>query len=408
LINTYVLSFAVFSSLIFFLVGVLLLLEAKIVKKGDRTIVINDDPDKSITVPEGSTLLSALVGKNIFLPSACGGGGSCGMCRCRVDEGGRSIMPTELAHLSRKEKLNHMRIACQVKVKQDMKIRIPDEIFNIQKYSATVVSNENVATFIKELVLQLDEGQQLDFEAGAYVQLDIPEYEIAYSDFAIQDTYKGVWDHFDLWGLRARADEPIYRAYSLANPPAESDKLSFTIRIATPPPGAKDIPPGLGSSYIFNLKPGDQMTLSGPYGDFFIKDTDREMCFIGGGAGMAPLRSQILDQLERVGTHRRVTFWYGARSAQEMFFDDDFKALQEKFNNFSYHVALSDPMPEDQWEGPVGFIHQVAYDLYLKDHRDPTEIEYYMCGPPMMLQAVKIMLDSLGVDLDMVAFDEFG
>lgn len=376
--------------------------------KGDRSIVINDDEDKSIQAAMGSTLLSALTGNGILLPSACGGKGSCGTCKCKVETGGRDVLPTELSHLSRKERLENVRVACQVKVKEDMKIRVPDEIFSIKKYDATVVSNESVATFIKELVMKLDPGEELEFNAGAYIQMDIPEYELSYEQIEVQEKYREVWKKFNLWELQAESDEPVNRAYSLANPPYEKDLLKFTIRIATPPPGKLDLPPGIASSYIFNLKPGDRLEISGPYGEFFIKDTDREMCFIGGGAGMAPLRSQIFQQLLEVNTKRKMSYWYGARSKQEMFYDDEFKELERKFENFSYHVALSEPQPEDNWEGMTGFIHQCLLDHYLSDHEDPTEIEYYLCGPPPMLKAMRQMLDDLGVEPEMIAFDDFG
>ncbi|MEW6672026.1 MAG: NADH:ubiquinone reductase (Na(+)-transporting) subunit F [Thermodesulfobacteriota bacterium] len=404
----YLVSTIVFCTVVLALVGVLLLLESKVVVKGERTIVINDDEEKKIRVPGNITLLSALLRNNILLPSACGGKGSCGTCKCRVEEGGRDVLPTELTHLSRKERLANIRIACQVKVKEDMKIRVPDEIFSIRKYQATVVSNKNVATFIKELVLKLEAGEKLNFEPGAYIQIDIPEYELSYEQFDVAEQYRAVWKKFNLWELHAVSSEPVNRAYSLANPPAEKDILKFTIRIATPPPGAGDIPPGIGSSYIFNLKPGDAVMLSGPYGEFFVKKTQREMCFIGGGAGMAPLRSQILHQLLALQTERKMTFWYGARSRQEMFYDDEFRGLAEKFKNFSYHVALSDPQPGDKWEGLTGFIHRSLYDNYLKDHEDPTEIEYYLCGPPPMLKAVKDTLFNLGVEPEMIAYDDFG
>ena len=404
----YLVSLIVFSGVILGLVGALLLLEAKVVIKGNRTIIINGDQDKSINAPMGSTLLSALTGNNIFLPSACGGKGSCGTCKCKIEEGGRDILPTELSHLSRKERLDNVRIACQVKVKEDMQIRVPEEIFNIKKYNATVVSNENVATFIKELDLKLEDDERLEFNAGAYVQLDIPEYDLAYEQFDVKEKYREVWKKFNLWELRAGSDEPVNRAYSLANPPYEKNLLKFTIRIATPPPGQSDIPPGIASSYIFNLKAGDRVVLSGPYGDFFVKDTDREMCYVGGGAGMAPLRSQILHQLLEVKTQRKMTFWYGARSKQEMFYDDEFKELEKRFENFSYYTALSEPQPEDNWEGLTGFIHQCLLDKYLADHEDPTEIEYYICGPPPMLNAMLKMLDGLGVEREMIAFDDFG
>lgn len=407
MIEIYIASIAVFLGVVIVLVAALLLVESKVVIKGERSIVINDDADKSIHSPTGTTLLSALTQNDILLPSACGGKGSCGLCKCKVEEGGRDILPTELAHLSRNEKLNQVRLSCQLKVKEDMKIRIPDEIFNIKKYDATVVSNESVASFIKELRMKLDEGQHMDFETGSYVQIDIPEYERSYREIHVGETYKKVWDRFDFWGLKARTDMPVYRAYSMANYPAE-DQLRFTIRIATPPPGETEIPPGVASSYLFTLKPGDRVTLAGPYGDFFVKDTGREMCFIGGGAGMAPLRAHIFHQLLTVGTQRKITFWYGARSLVELFYEDEFEELERTFDNFTFHVAMSDPQPEDNWKGYVGFIHQVALDAYLKDHPDPTEIEYYLCGPPMMLEAVTTTLDGLGVEPEMIAFDDFG
>ncbi len=407
MLETYFIAMSVFSGVVISLVGALLLVESRVVLKGDRRIVINDDPDKSIQTPTGTTLLAALTQNDILLPSACGGKGSCGVCKCKVTEGGRDILPTELAHLSRGQKLDNIRLSCQLKVKEDMKIHIPNEIFNIRKYDATVVSNENVASFIKELRLRLDPGQEMDFETGSYVQIDIPEYERSYREIHVGETYKKVWDRFDFWGLKARSEEPVYRAYSMANIPSE-EELRFTIRVATPPPGETDILPGVASSYLFTLKPGDRVTLSGPYGDFFVKKSRREMCFIGGGAGMAPLRAHIFHNLLTEGTDRRMTFWYGARSRSEMFYDEEFKDLESAFPNFSYHVALSDPQPGDHWEGPVGFIHQVAQDHYLNDHPDPAEIEYYLCGPPLMLDAVQKMLDSLGVEPEMVAFDDFG
>ena len=403
----YFVSTAVFCGVIMVLVGMLLLVEAKVVKKGDNRIVINADADKSIQAPSGSTLLSALTSNGILIPSACGGKGTCGTCKCRVPEGGGDILPTELGHVSRRERSERVRLACQLKVRQDMQIQIPAAFFNIKKYQAVVVSNANVATFIKELVLQLEGGERLDFKAGAYIQIDIPEYEAQFETFAVEDVYRSAWDQFKLWQLKATNEAPVFRAYSLANPPAEGDVLKFTIRIATPPPGAA-APPGVGSSYVFQLKPGDRVTLSGPYGDFFVKETEREMCFIGGGAGMAPMRSHILHQLEGEHTQRRVTFWYGARSCQEMFYDEEFKALEEKYPNFSYNVALSEPQPEDNWDGLVGFIHRCLLDTYLEKHEDPTEIEYYLCGPPPMIDAVNRMLYDLGVEDEMIAYDKFG
>jgi len=407
LIEIYLASLVIFLGVVLILVVALLLVESKVVIKGERTIVINDDAEKSIHAPTGATLLSALIQNDVLLPSACGGKGSCGLCKCKVEEGGRDILPTELAHLSRNERLGQIRLSCQLKVKEDMSIRIPDEIFNIRKYDATVVANENVASFIKELRLKLDEGQHMDFETGSYVQIDIPEYERSYREIHVGETYKKVWDRFDFWGLKARTDMPVYRAYSMANYPAE-DELRFTIRIATPPPGETEIPPGVASSYLFTLKPGERVSLAGPYGDFFVKDTDREMCFIGGGAGMAPLRAHIFHQLLTVGTRRKITFWYGARSLVELFYEDEFQELERSFDNFKFYVAMSDPQPEDNWKGYVGFIHQVAFDEYLEDHPDPTEIEYYLCGPPMMLEAVTHTLDSLGVEPESIAYDDFG
>ncbi len=403
----YLISAGVFSAVIISLVITLLVVESRLLKKGDSRLVINDDEDNSLSAATGKTLLAALLNEGILLPSACGGKGTCGTCKCVVEEGGGDVLPTELSHLSRREKADNVRLACQLKVKQDLSIRIPESIFSIQKFTATVVSNDNVATFIKELLLELDDGEVLDFKAGAYIQIDVPQYTVNYKEFDVADRYRSTWERFDLWDLKAASGEVINRAYSLANSPAER-LLRFTIRIATPPPGRPDLPPGVGSSYVFSLKPGDKVSLSGPYGDFFVKDTDREMCFIGGGAGMAPMRCHIFHQLKTLNTERRVTFWYGARSRQEMFYDEEFLDLAARHNNFSYHVALSEPQPEDNWDGPVGFIHQVAQDLHLGDHEDPTEIEYYLCGPPMMIAAVKQMLDSLGVEPGMISFDDFG
>lgn len=405
----YLTATTVFLAVILILVGLLLFVEGRVVQKGSNRVIINDDEDKSIDAPSGRTLLSALSSNGIFIPSGCGGGGACGMCKCKVEEGSRGPLPTELAHLSRKERKSNVRLACQMKVKEDLKIRIPDDILSVKKYTATVVSNENVATFIKDLVLELDDDERLNFTAGAYIQIDIPEYEIPFEHFRIRvaERYRPDWDRFNLWGLRGKNLAPVFRAYSLANPPLEATRLRFTIRIATPPPMKKGLPPGTGSTYIFSLKPGDKVTLSGPFGEFAVKQNDREMCFVGGGAGMAPLRSQILDQLQRLKTDRTLSFWYGARSKLELFFDEEFKGLAENFPNFSYHVALSNPMPEDNWEGMTGYIHQRLHDTYLATHKDPTEIEYYLCGPPMMVQAVEDMLDSLGVDPEMIAYDKF-
>ncbi len=401
-------SVSIFSTLIFLLVGMLLLVQAKVVQSGDRKIVINDNDDEPIETPASQPLLSALANNDIFIPSACGGGGSCGMCKCKIDEGARGFLPTELMHLSRKERQDNVHLACQFKVKENLRIQLPPEILDVKKYNATVVSNENVATFIKELVLEVDPEDELKFKAGAYIQIDIPEYELSFTEFRkrVAEKFRPEWDRFDLWGVRAKLEEPIFRAYSLANPPSEKNRLRFTIRIATPPPG-EAAPPGKGSSFIFNLKPGDKVTLSGPYGDFFVKESQREMCFVGGGAGMAPLRSQIRDQLETRQTQRKISYWYGARSVRELFFYDEFKALEAKHPNFEYHVALSAPQTDEDWDGPTGYIHEHLKESYLEQHEDPTEIEYYLCGPPMMIDSVVAMLDDMGVEPEMIAYDKF-
>lgn len=402
------LSVVVFSVVILTLVTILNVAEKKLLPQGEVQILINGDAEKSPTVSPGGTLLGALSNAKVFLPSACGGGGTCAMCKCQVLEGGGDILPTELTHISRKEAKENWRLACQVKVKQDMKIHVPEEIFSIQKFNATVRSNDNVATFIKEFVLDLDDGKELDFHAGGYIQIDIPAYNnLKYKDFAIQEEYHEDWDKFNMWRYTANNPEDCFRAYSMANHPAEGNMVMLNVRIASPPPGRDDIPPGIASSYIFNLKPGDKVVVSGPYGEFFAKDTDREMLYIGGGAGMAPMRSHIFDLFHTKNTSRKVSFWYGARSKREMFYDDDFKGIADKWDNFSYNVGLSDPKPEDNWDGYTGFIHQVVLENYLKNHPDPTEIEYYLCGPPMMISSVNKMLFDLGVEKDMIAYDEF-
>jgi Na+-transporting NADH:ubiquinone oxidoreductase subunit F len=403
----YITGLTVFLSVMLLLVVMLLFLEALVIDSKDSTITINDDPKKSIKAKGGATLLSAFSENDIYLPSACGGKGACGMCKCVVQEGGMGVLPTELAHLTRKERKNNVRLSCQLKVRQDMKVKMPDEIFSIQKYDAVVQENRNVATFIKLLVAQLDPGQEVDFKAGNYMQIDIPSYELSYKEYDVGEGYRPTWERAGFFDLASKSEETVFRAFSLANPPSKKNVLKFTVRIATPPALEEDTPPGVGSSYIFNLKPDDRITLSGPYGEFYVEKTQREICFIGGGAGMAPMRSHILDQLEDVKTQRVVSFWYGARSKQEMFFDDEFKQLAKKHDNFTYQVALSDPQPEDSWEGMTGFIHQCLYDSYLKTHDDPTEIEYYLCGPPMMVDAVMDMLDNLGVEPEMIHFDKF-
>ncbi len=400
------LSAGVFSSFILILVYILILAEKKLVAQGKIKILINEDESKSLEINAGGNLLSVLAENKIFLPSACGGGGTCGMCKCQIIDGGGDVLPTEKSLLTRKQIKDDWRIACQVKVKQDMNIHVSDEIFSIQKFECEVISNDNVATFIKELKIKIPAGQHMDFQAGGYIQIYIPDYDLKYTEFDVENMYRSDWDSYKIWDLKSSNDEEIFRAYSMANYPAEGDIVLLNVRIATPPPG-KNVPPGIASSYIFNLKSGDKVTVSGPYGEFFIRDTDREMIYIGGGAGMAPMRSHLFHLFETMKTGRKVSFFYGARSLREMFYDDQFKKIAEKFPNFNYTVALSEPLPEDNWDGPVGFIHQVVQDDYLFKHEDPGEIEYYLCGPPMMIDAVNTMLYNMGVDNEMISFDVF-
>lgn len=402
-----IISTLTFTLIIIFLVALIAFIKAKVIKPGDCKVFINDDPNP-IVVPAGGSLLSTLASNKIFIPSACGGGGTCAMCKCQVLEGGGSILPTETGQISRKMQKEHYRLSCQVKVRNDLKIRIPDEIFHIKKFDCTVKSNRNVATFIKELVLQLPPGEHLDFKAGGYIQIDIPPYEIEYKKFSIEKQFHPDWDKYKLWDLKAKNDEEVFRAYSMACHPAEEGIIMLNVRIATPPPNNMSLPPGKASSYIFNLKPGDKATVSGPYGEFFIKDTDREMLYIGGGAGMAPMRSHLFHLFHTLKSKRKVSFWYGARSKREMFYTEDFENIEKQFSNFKYNVALSAALPEDNWKGMTGFIHQAVLENYLKNHPEPEEIEYYLCGPPMMLDAVQKMLDSLGVPKEMIAFDSFG
>ena len=401
----YLLSILVFSGVIFILVTVLLLVESKVTFKGEFDITINGNKDGKLKISGNPSLLSALSQKEIFLPSACGGSGSCGMCKCEVTEGGGSILPTELAHLTRKDKLANKRLSCQLKVKNNLEIKIPESIFGIKKVAATVISNNNVATFIKELVLKPE--TPIDFKAGAYIQIDVPEYDLMFKNFHIESKYVSEWKKYNFLELTSKGIKQGFRAYSLANPPHDNQIIMLNIRIATPPPGTEGIPPGFGSSYVFGLEPGDKVTISGPYGDFLAKDTENEMCFIGGGAGMAPLRSHILHQFDGIHTKRQVSFWYGARSKKEMFYDDVFKDLDKRYDNFTYHVALSNPDEEDHWDGMTGFIHNHLCDEYLCRHEDPTEIEFYLCGPPPMIDAIIKALYDLGVEDDMIFFDKF-
>jgi Na+-transporting NADH:ubiquinone oxidoreductase subunit F len=403
---------AVFLLVILLLVAVLLYARKKLTPQGDVTLTINDE--KELVVSPGSTLLSTLSTHKIFLPSACGGGGTCAMCKCRVLEGGGSILPTEVGYFTRKEQQNQWRLGCQVKVRENMKIEVPKEIFGIKKWECEVISNHNVATFIKEFVVKLPEGETLDFQSGGYIQIDVPTIEVSYKDIEVEEEYREEWDKFGMWDLKMKNPEPIFRAYSMANHPAEGNIVKLNIRIATPPwdrskNAFMNVNPGICSSYIFSRKPGDKVVVSGPYGEFFIKETKREMMYIGGGAGMAPLRSHLFHLFHTLKTtDRKVSFWYGGRSSRELFYVDEFKAIEKEFPNFRFHIALSEPAPEDNWTGYTGFIHQVIIDNYLKHHPEPEEIEYYFCGPPMMNQAVIKMLDDFGVPEEMIAFDDFG
>ncbi len=402
-----VLGVVMFTAVVLALVAVILAARSKLVSSGDVTININNDPAKSITVAAGGKLLQTLADRGIFIPSACGGGGTCAQCKCEVHSGGGSMLPTEESHFTMREAKEGWRLSCQVAVKQDMEIELEEEIFGVQKWECTVGSNPNVATFIKELTLCLPEGENVDFRAGGYVQLECPPHVVDYKDFDIDEEYREDWDKFNLWQYKSTVTEPTIRAYSMANYPEERGVVKFNIRIASPPPGT-DHPPGIMSSYVFNLKEGDKITVYGPFGEFFAQDTDNEMCFIGGGAGMAPMRSHIFDILKRVKTDRKITFWYGARSLRESFYNEEYDQLQEENDNFQWHLALSDPMPEDNWDGMTGFIHNVLYENYLKDHEAPEDCEYYMCGPPMMNSAVIQMLLDLGVERENIFLDDFG
>lgn len=399
-------SAVVFTGVIVLLVVLLSAVSHRLSPGGEVTIDINDG-QQTVTTEPGQTLLAALVGAHIFVPSACGGAGTCGMCKCRVTRGGGDILATELGFIKKLERRNGMRLACQVKLREDMDIQVPVEVLDVKKWECTVVSNDSVATFIKEFVVELPTGESLDFKAGGYIQIDIPTYKLSFDEFDIPDAYRADWAKFKYFNLTAANDEECFRAYSMANHPAAGNRIMLNVRIATPPRGL-DVPPGIASSYIFNCKPGDKVMVSGPYGEFFMKDTDREIVFVGGGAGMAPMRSHIFDLFHTRRTRRKVSFWYGARSKREIFYEEDFRAIERDFKNFSFHIALSEPQPEDDWTGYVGFIHQVLLDNYLDHHADPTAIEYYLCGPPLMLGAMQNMLYDLGVEEEMIAYDDFG
>ena len=403
------LGVAMLTAVVVSLVGLLMIARRQLVATGDVTITVNGDADKALQTSAGSTLLGTLSDNQIFIPSACGGKGSCGVCKVKVLDGGGAILPTERSHISRGEVRDCVRLSCQVKVKQDLDIEIPPEIFNVRQWQCRVRSNHNVATFIKELVLELPEGEEVPFRAGGYIQIEAPAGTYDYNDYAVEEEYKADWDQFNLWRYKAVLDEPVTRAYSMANYPDEKGVIMLNVRIASPPPRAPEgTPPGKMTSYIFSLKAGDEVTISGPFGEFFAKDTQAEMIYVGGGAGMAPMRSHIFDQFRRVNTNRSVSFWYGARSLREAFYVDDFDAIASEHSNFKWHLALSEPLPEDEWTGKTGFIHQVLYDNYLKEHPAPEDVEYYLCGPPMMLKACMDMLDSLGVERENILFDDFG
>ena len=406
---TVLLGVAMFTGVILSLVALLMVAKRRLVAGGEVCIGINDDPENALTVSSGGTLLNTLADSKIFIASACGGKGSCGVCKVTVCEGGGAMLPTEASHITRGEAREGVRLSCQVKVKNDMTIRVPAEVFSVRRWICRVRSNDNVATFIKELVLELPEGESVPFRAGGYVQIACPPHTVEYKDFEIPDTYRRDWDRFDLWRYVSTVEDTVERAYSMANFPEERGIIMLNVRVASPPPRAPEgTPPGKMSSYIFGLKEGDDVEISGPFGEFFARETDSEMVFIGGGAGMAPMRSHIFDQFRRLQTKRKVTFWYGARSLREAFYLEDFDMIQRENANFEWHLALSDPLEEDGWTGYTGFIHQVIYDNYLKDHPAPEDCEYYICGPPLMMTACFKMLDSLGVEPENIMFDDFG
>ncbi|EMF4673781.1 NADH:ubiquinone reductase (Na(+)-transporting) subunit F [Providencia stuartii] len=403
-----ILGVVMFTLIVLVLTGLILFAKSKLVNTGNIKVEVNGDPDKSFEAPAGDKLLGMLSNQGIFVSSACGGGGSCGQCRVKIKEGGGDILPTELSHINKREAKDGCRLACQVNVKQDLKIELPEEIFGVKKWECEVISNDNKATFIKELKLKIPEGEVVPFRAGGYIQIECPPHVVKYEDFDVPEEYREDWDKFNLFRYVSEVKEPTVRAYSMANYPEEHGIIMLNVRIATPPPRNPDVPPGIMSSYIWSLKPGDKVTISGPFGEFFAKETDAEMIFIGGGAGMAPMRSHIFDQLRRLNSKRKISFWYGARSKREMFYTEDFDQLAAENENFTWNVALSDALPEDNWDGYTGFIHNVLYENYLKDHPAPEDCEFYMCEPPVMNAAVIKMLKDLGVEDENILLDDFG
>ena len=404
---TIILGVVMFTVVVIGLVAIILVARSKLVSTGDVMITINDNPDQSIQVTAGGKLMNTLADAGIYLPSACGGGGSCQQCRCVIRSGGGDILPTEASAFTKGEVKEGWRLSCQVAVKQDMNIEVEPELFGVKRWECEVVSNPNVATFIKELTLRLPEGENVDFRAGGYVQLEVPPHVVKFEDFDVEEEYRSDWERFGFFNLESKVEETVVRAYSMANYPEERGVVKFNIRIATPPPGT-ELPPGQMSSYTFNLKPGDKIAVFGPFGEFFAKESENEMVFIGGGAGMAPMRSHIFDQLKRLNSKRKISFWYGARSLREVFYEDEYDQLAQENENFEWHLALSDPQPEDDWQGKTGFIHNVVLENYLKDHPAPEDVEYYMCGPPMMNAAVIKMLKDLGVEDENIMLDDFG
>jgi Na+-transporting NADH:ubiquinone oxidoreductase subunit F len=403
---TVTLGVAMFTGVVLMLVMLILFARSKLVASGTVEIIVNEE--RTLQTPVGSKLLGALADEKLFVASACGGGGTCGQCRVRILEGGGTILATEKSIINKREAAQGERLSCQVVVKENMKIEVPREVFGVKRWECRVRSNDNVATFIKELILELPEGENLDFRAGGYIQIECPAHTAKYSDFEIPKRFRDDWERFDMFRYVSKCTEPVLRAYSMANYPEEKGIVMLNVRIASPPPQAPDVPPGVMSSFIFDLKAGDKVWVSGPYGEFFAKDTDAEMVFIGGGAGMAPMRAHIFDQLRRLDSKRKISYWYGARSKREMFYTEDFDTLAAEHDNFTWHVALSDPLPEDRWDGYTGFIHEVIYEHYLENHPSPEDCEFYMCGPPMMTKAVLQMLYDLGVESDNILLDDFG